>query len=574
MGRARPSKSPPPGKRVYSVRDIRAAVEAVRHGEVAIAAAAKEHHIPRSTLRDYIKMCDGAPDRIEELLIPGRNTTLEARVEERIKEHALEMCRLGRPLSYGDISDAARSIYSSLSGMTYEETEEMFGRTWFDGFIERKGLKSSLGQLYPAKRVGSLTMERVQTYTSALKSLGVDTIHPWKLWNVDETSIVQLGRRIKVVSEADGPAPKQRQMAFTRFKMIVTANAAGTVLPITLVTESKEVTPEAIDAAREHCVTLLATTGGAMSRKWFAEWAKECFVPFVPRSGGHVVVLDNDVTHHSIDFYDTLQAASITPTYLPPNSTDVLQPLDVSFFAPFKSCMVSELQHLRSTTSATTLSPAQTIGVIARALDRMRNPSAAIRHGFRKCGLFPFDTDCFKNAVEVKQVDHSGPERSAGAAPAATSDTPSRDTDDAVEEVCDSVLQSPPEPDQRGRRRGRPPNHTRVENGIIDSGVAQSIREAQVEYDRKAPEREAKRERKRARGEGRAPAPWAAPKRRPRSAINAASRRGRGAARVPAEEEELEEESSADQAAGEAIAKTTTTRSGRTVHRKLHIDEM
>lgn len=78
---------------------------------------------------------------------------------------------------------------------------------------------------------------------------------------------------------------------------------------------------------------------------------------------------------------------------LPPNSTQVTQPLDVSFFRAFKNHWNQVLVNWRTDTSGEVLPRKEIAPLMKRAVDRMDNVQRTLANGFRRCGLYPFDPD-------------------------------------------------------------------------------------------------------------------------------------------------------------------------------------
>lgn len=535
---------------------------AVRAKEMSEREAARKWELPKTTLHDYVKMVDADPNFYVVHHRSGRHTFLSPLVEARIKESAVALARRGRGLSFEDVAGRAESIYRAIHNIPTETELLMFGRKWFKGFLERNHLKALFEQMYPQKRVGSLSKERAEEYNRALNDAKVGTIDRHHLWNMDETSIAQVRRRLKVVTDAGAPAPKARQITYSYLKLIVCVNAAGQFMPTTLLVQRHEVTPEVIETARFHGFYLLTTERGSLTRHWFAEWIKNCFIPSLPRASDHVLVMDNDSSHHSMECEQELKDASVIDIFLPPNTTDVLQPLDVAYFAPFKSGLAKMLHGWRTAEAETDLLLHELIPLIAKAQDSLHHASLAIKNGFRRCGLFPLDDSKFQNAVQTLHERQVEAEQVSAAALAQAKEEEAKVEDD----VCAAVLtEGPAEPKGGRKRRGRPPAYSRVKLGYVNSAEAARIRRGKKEYDKDQAKRDIVKERRQARAEGREPASWAKLQRK----------RRRRALAVELEEEgdQNEDEDSVSDEDGDTdydvaltlLSRPVTTRSGRHV---------
>lgn len=98
---------------------------------------------------------------------------------------------------------------------------------------------------------------------------------------------------------------------------------------------------------------------------------------------------------------------------LPPNTTHILQPADVSVFAPLKSYWKSTVRKFlfkpENLNSAVTKTNFCTL--LAETLQH-HNMTQTIKNGFNRCGLYPFNADkpdytkCVRNTLEnMKSTD-------------------------------------------------------------------------------------------------------------------------------------------------------------------------
>ena len=88
----------------------------------------------------------------------------------------------------------------------------------------------------------------------------------------------------------------------------------------------------------------------------------------------------------SIDFRIRNQIVLIA---LYPNSTQITQPLDVSFFGPLKKFWEETILDERSSRGVQTILKAEICPFMKRALDAFTGKETAIRNGFKKSGIYP-----------------------------------------------------------------------------------------------------------------------------------------------------------------------------------------
>lgn len=105
---------------------------------------------------------------------------------------------------------------------------------------------------------------------------------------------------------------------------------------------------------------------------------------------------------------------------LPPNATHMMQPTDVSVFKPLKSEWKNTVQdwaikpeNISSVLTISTFCP------LLQIVLNKENLSITIKHGFRKCGLFPYSpgavdyTKCTQNTIEnIRKLSETLTDRS------------------------------------------------------------------------------------------------------------------------------------------------------------------
>ena len=68
----------------------------------------------------------------------------------------------------------------------------------------------------------------------------------------------------------------------------------------------------------------------------FSHWMKDLFLPHIPPARPVMLLLDGHSSHYEPDTICLAATEGVVVLCLPPHTTHVSQPLDVSFFAPLK----------------------------------------------------------------------------------------------------------------------------------------------------------------------------------------------------------------------------------------------
>lgn len=129
----------------------------------------------------------------------------------------------------------------------------------------------------------------------------------------------------------------------------------------------------------------------------FRDWFYTVALPFLRRKEGRKLLIgDNLSSHFSQDVIEECQKCDIYFVCLPPNSTHLCQPLDVSFFRPLKIQWRKILNEWksgggrRSATVSKDKFP-QLLKQLLVAIGAKEREN--IRSGFRKTGIYPFNAN-------------------------------------------------------------------------------------------------------------------------------------------------------------------------------------
>lgn len=126
-----------------------------------------------------------------------------------------------------------------------------------------------------------------------------------------------------------------------------------------------------------------------------------------------LLLVDGHKSHMSLMLSTLCEEMQIILYALPPNTTHILQPADVSVFAPVKTYWKSTVRAFLS--KPENLNSAVTKTNFCTLLNEaLQHPNMAdnIKNGFKRCGLYPWDanspdyTKCVRNTLEnVQAVD-------------------------------------------------------------------------------------------------------------------------------------------------------------------------
>ena len=136
----------------------------------------------------------------------------------------------------------------------------------------------------------------------------------------------------------------------------------------------------------------------------FEDWFEKLFLPEVRRiPGTKVLIGDNLASHISTNVIELCRLNDVEFVCLPPNSTHVLQPLDVAVYGPLKNLWRKILRELLDKEpDAKALNKPKFPGLLKILTERL-DSKALLPKGFEKCGIFPISCDKPFSRIPDKQ---------------------------------------------------------------------------------------------------------------------------------------------------------------------------
>lgn len=145
--------------------------------------------------------------------------------------------------------------------------------------------------------------------------------------------------------------------------------------------------------------TYAASKSGWFDMEKFNVWFKQVFIKWLarlPKEDIKVIIGDNLAAHLSPYVTQLCQQHNVRFCFLPENSTHLLQPLDVSVFAPMKRKWREVLTAwkedcFKNNKNFATVPKSEFPALLAALMEK--DYSESIRSGFDACGLYPFSLE-------------------------------------------------------------------------------------------------------------------------------------------------------------------------------------
>lgn len=399
-----------PLRRRFTASDhwkLERAIAMVRKG-FSLRSVAHLYGFAASTLHSKLK-------RPPEHNHPGKPTILSEEDENRIVDFIFRSAKAGFPTDTKRLRISVGQ-YMQLCGRTTAFRNGTPGRKWMQLFLKRHPEVSRRIPSALSKQRTHVTEAQIRKWFNEVSTYICDEKlqkvlrNPDSVFNLDETSMhlvpmkesVLAKRGEKYVHTANANSEKET------FTALFCANAAGVLAPPLILFPYKMRLPAAIVYSMPNGWSAGKSESGWMTQETFYYYLKNVFYPWLVKCNASfpvIVFLDGHKSHVCYQTIEFCREHGIILICLYPNSTHVLQPLDVSFFRGLKVRWNKRLIDWRTDRGGEALTRTEYGPLLKQVVDDIDNISNTLQNGFRKCGLLPFDPDAVNYGMLLQQDD-------------------------------------------------------------------------------------------------------------------------------------------------------------------------
>lgn len=405
-------------KNIYTEEDLKKALSEVRDNKKSIRQISKEYGIPKTTILD--KISGRRPDGVKK---PGPEPVLGVDGEKRIIEWLLNISKCGFPVKKQELLDTVQKIIRD-GQFKNRFKDDRPGQKWFEKFLARNkeiSLKNSEGINRARAQVTEqsirLWFKELEQYLDSINQKHILS-DPKRIFNGDESGFALCPKTGKVLGPRGYKNLYQIKLSNEKenITVLLTFNANGDVCPPCVVFPYIR-PPKAVvnSMPQEWCLGRSDT--GWMRGDVFFEYVTNDFNNWIVRNNitkPVLLLVDGHKSHMSLMLSTMCEDLQIILYALPPNTTHILQPADVSVFAPLKAYWKSTVREflLKPENLNCAVTKTNFCTLLNEAIKHPNMPDN-IKNGFRRCGLYPFDanspdyTKCVRNTLE--NVQSTGP---------------------------------------------------------------------------------------------------------------------------------------------------------------------
>lgn len=375
----------------YSSETLQQAIKALDTG-ISLRKAANAYGVPVATLArrknnpDVIKTKTGPP------------TVLSDAEEDDIVNWILYRANRGYPVTKTELLDCVQKYILTLKKQT-PFINNRPSRHWYEGFRKRHpNLSIRTPQHLSLSRAG-VTREDLKEWFDEqekyLTSKNLLNISPQRVFNCDETNILLCPNSEKVLTEKGSRSVyKVTDGGKESLTALFMYSAAGTRAPPMLMFAYKGDLPEKIVKNTPKSWGIGVSESGWMTSESFYEYITTVFYPWLLQEKTDfpvTIYLNNHSSHITIPLVKFCREKQIEIIGLYPNSTHILQPLDIAFFHPFKEMWKKIVAKWKIQNNTVRLRKEDSPVVLKMTLDNMKEEKNIIESGFKGSGLVPFD---------------------------------------------------------------------------------------------------------------------------------------------------------------------------------------
>lgn len=395
----------------YSGIAVQSAMMAVREEKMSVRAAATLYGVPKSTLHDKVQ-----GKSAEQTGKTGPEPRLSLDGENKIAKWVINLAKSGFPIKKSDLLDTVEKILKDT------KREDLFekgrpGQKWYQNFLKRHP-EISLREAESVNKARAIvTEESIRLWFQNLKNyLEVNNVLDVmedgdRILNGDESGFSLCPKSGKVLGPKGWKNFYQIKKGNEKenLTVLICFTASGKICPPLVVFPYVRPPRAVVESIPESWVLGKSDTGW-MKGDVFYEYIVNDFNKWVSDNNIKrpiILFIDGHKSHMTMALSEACERNGIILYALPPNTTHILQPADVSVFRPLKEGWRNTVRKWQNMTENINSSVTKTnfCKVFNMTLNET-NMENYIKNGFRKCGLFPLNEDnvdyskCVKNTIE------------------------------------------------------------------------------------------------------------------------------------------------------------------------------
>ncbi|KAL2887357.1 hypothetical protein HOO65_050478 [Ceratocystis lukuohia] len=375
-------------------KNIVLAIQALRNDpKLRIYPTAKKYKVPPSTLYDRYH---GKPFRGD---LISNSRKLSDPEEQIIIEYIIDLDSRGFPPRLRSVEEMANRL------LAHRDTSPVSKR-WACNFIKRQpDLKKHFDHSHVRHKAKSSDPAPIRDWfrlvENTIEKYGIELVD---IYNFDGTGFMMgmIASRMVITGAEGRRKAKSIQLESREWITVIQAiNAEGCAIPPFIVVASQDhIANWHQESSLPEDWAIVTTHNGWADNDTSLAWLKHFNQHTTGRSTGRyrLLIIDGYDSHHSVEFEKYCEDNNIITLCMPPNSSRLLQPLDIGCFEPLKQAYSQEIEELTESCNVSTAKFFQAFYAAHQATMTRSN----IKNGFRGAGLVPLDPASVISKLHVR----------------------------------------------------------------------------------------------------------------------------------------------------------------------------
>ncbi|VEN60718.1 unnamed protein product [Callosobruchus maculatus] len=386
--------------RNYTNERLEEALKNIRQNKLSIRLASEKYGIHRNTLWLKLKGKHNKPH--------GQQKVFTDQEENVFVVHIITMSDFGFPVTSFDLRCIVKCYLQQCGRKINCFKQNLPGNDWVKSFLARHPILTQRFAQNISHARAATDEETINKFFDHLEK-ELDGIPPGNIWNYDETNLVDDPGLKKVITRRGTKYPEKiRNASKACTSLMLCGNAMGDLVPVYVNYRSQKLwstwTENGPPNARYN-----RTKSGWFDYQVFEDWFLHLLLPILKRQDGPKAIIgDNLSSHLNIKVIQECEANNIRFIALPPNTTNLLQPLDVAHFRPMKIQWRKILDTWKESSRGsryTTIPKEEFPSLLKSLMQTLEEKSSEnLKSGFRKCGIFPSNREQVLNRLTFRNV--------------------------------------------------------------------------------------------------------------------------------------------------------------------------
>lgn len=320
----------------YSKEDLQHAVNEIKRGTVTIHRAHRLYHIPKTTLFYHLKGTRGEKSETQ-----GRAPVIPKDDETRLANGLRIMEKWGFGVTRKELLLIVAN-YVQENKLKTPFKHNIPGDEWFRNFKIRHKLSIKKPQSVEYARKKMTDPFIINDYFDILDKTLTDVglrEKPQQIWNLDESSFSHDPYKTKIVGAKGKPSSRTVSGPGRENTTVLSAvSASGLKAPPLIVYKGKNIWDAWVPDEQNSFegMAFAASKKGWMTAEIFLNYFQKTLLPAFEPERPILIIYDGHSTHITIPLIELATANEIKILKLPPHTSHLLQPLDLSVFRSLK----------------------------------------------------------------------------------------------------------------------------------------------------------------------------------------------------------------------------------------------